>query len=306
MKVLVTGGCGFIGFHLVQELLKKGYDVRVLDYVKDEKYNTLKDLIKQKKIEFINGDIRDIKTVDKAVEGVEYVFHQAAMLKRPNVTPSDFVTININGSLNIFEFALKHNVKKVMFASTVEVYGAVDKFPIKEDAKYNPPTLYAVSKIVCEHLLKQYSEKGLNYIVLRYFNLYGIRQKESVVLFFIKKLLNNESPIIFNNGKQKMDFINVKDIAKANILAMESDVKNETFNVATGTSTSILDLANLLIKKINPKIKPIFNTGIDSVTIESVDITKIKNKLNFKPSMELSESLDEMIKHVKENPELYP
>lgn len=305
MKVLVTGGCGFIGFHLVHELLNKGYEVRVLDYVKDEKYNTLKDLINQGKVDFINGDIRDKETVDKTVEGVDYVFHQAAMLKRPNVSPQDFITVNINGSLNIFESALKHKVKKVMFASTAEVYGVVDKFPITEETKFNPPTLYSASKILGENLLKEYAEKGLNFIILRYFQLYGVRQKESVVLFFIKKLLNGEPPTIFNGGEQKVDLINVKDIAKANILAMESDIKNEVFNVSTGISTSVLDLANMLIKKINPEIKINFGEEPNRGSIESVDITKIRNMLGFEPSIILNQGLDEMIEHVKQNQELY-
>ena len=311
ISVLVTGGAGFIGSHLVEELVKRGYRVRVLDNLMRSSLSNIKPLIDTGKVEFINGDIRHENVVSEVMKGIDYVFHEAAVcINRSVVYPKESLDINLNGSCNIFNSALENKVKKVIFASSASVYGNPQKLPMSENDSLNPITPYCIAKLASEFLLKYFSEKGLNYAILRYFNVYGPRQNidayyTSVIITFVKRLLNNQSPVIIGNGKQSMDFINVKDVVKANILAMSSNITNETFNVGSGNSTSIADLANILIKILNIDVKPEFIKKDVIVKERRADISKIKSILNFTPKVGLEEGLIELVEDIKSYPEKY-
>jgi UDP-glucose 4-epimerase len=311
-NVLVTGGAGFIGSHLVEALVEKGYFVRVLDNLGRGNVKYIQPLIDKGKIEFIDGDVRYSDAVDKSMKDIDYVFHEAAVcINRSLVYPKESIDINLNGSHNVFKAALDNDVKKVIFASSASVYGEPQILPMSEDHPLNPITPYCVSKIASEHLLKFFARQGLKYFVLRYFNIYGLRQNidayyTSVIILFVKRLLNNRPPLIDGDGSQSMDFVNVKDVVRANLLAMESDVVNEVVNVGSGKSTSIAELAQVLIKSVGADVKPIFNPRESVlVTHRRADVTKAKKLLGFEAMVNIEEGLNEVAHDIAKNPELY-
>jgi len=187
----------------------------------------------------------------------------------------------------------------VIFASSASVYGQPKILPISENNELDPITPYCVSKLASEYLLKFYSRFGLKFIVLRYFNVYGVRQHTdayytSVIIMFLKRLLNNESPIILGNGEQSMDFINVKDVVRANIKCLSSGVNNEVFNVGTGKSTTIKELANMLVEIMDSNVKPIFEPREVLVTERRADIKKAKQLLRFEAKIKIESGLKEI------------
>ncbi|MBN1645261.1 SDR family NAD(P)-dependent oxidoreductase [Candidatus Woesearchaeota archaeon] len=310
-KILVTGGTGFIGSNLVRELVKEGHDVRVLDNLNRSGTESLKDLIDSDKVEFFKGDVRNKGDVDKAMEGVKYVFHLVAVCINYSIKfPKESIEINLLGSNNVFKSALEHNIKRIIFSSSASVYGDPKVLPMKEDAELNPVTPYCLAKLASEQLLKFYARSGLKYNILRYFNVYGSGQKPdayytSVISVFIKRIINKERPIIAGEGKQSMDFVNVKDIVQANILAMKNNVENEIFNVGTGVSTTIKDLAYILINSLDAQVVPEFDGRKVIVNERRADITKIQKMLGFKVTVDAKDGLAEFAKEIAENPERY-
>ncbi len=309
--VLVTGGAGFIGSHLVEHLVNKGYGVRVLDVLSRGTMEYIQPLLDAGKIEYIDGDIRYQDAVDKAMKGVDYVFHEAATnINRSERYHEESFDVNFKGSYNVFKSALDHNVKKVMFASSASVYGQPKVLPMSETHELNPITPYCVSKLASEYLLKFFSRFGLKYTIFRYFNVYGLRQHTdayytSVIIIFLKKLLNGETPIIDGNGKQSMDFVNVKDVVRANIMAMESNVENEIFNVGTGKTTSIREVAYMLIKQSGKNIEPIFKPREVIVTERRADVRKAKEMLGFEAKIDIQEGLKEVTEDIIKHPGRY-
>lgn len=310
-SVLVTGGAGFIGSQLVESLVDKGYKVRVLDVLSRGTLDYLQPLIDKKKIEFIDGDIRYKDAVDRAMNGVDYVFHEAATnINRSQAYPEESFDINFRGSHIVFKSALDHQVRKVMFASSASVYGQPKVLPMTENHELNPITPYCISKLASEHLLKFFARSGLKFIVFRYFNVYGLRQHTdayytSVMILFLKRLLNGEAPIIQGSGEQSMDFVNVKDVVRANVMAMDSNVENEIFNIGTGKSTSIKELAYMLIKLSGKKIEPIFESREVLVTERRADTRKAKVLLGFEAKTSIYEGLKELVEDVMKHPERY-
>ena len=195
---------------------------------------------------------------------------------------------------------IKNKVKKVIFSSSASVYGNPEKLPVKEDDKTNPVTPYCISKLASEYLLKFFSERGLNYVILRYFNVYGKGQNidafyTSVVNNFIKKVLKGESPEIHGKGNQSMDLINVRDVVKADIMSMESKVKNEIFNVGSGKQTTVKELAELILKILDKKSEVKY---IDREVIASrrqADISKIRKMLGWEPEVKLEDGIREIV-----------
>ena len=311
-NVLVTGGAGFIGSYIVEALVERGYFVRVLDNLGRGKIQYIQPLIDKGKVEFIDGDVRYSDAVDKSMKDIDYVFHEAAVcINRSLVYPKESIDINLNGSHNVFKAALDNDVKKVIFASSASVYGEPKKLPMSEEHPLSPITPYCVSKIASEYLLKFFARQGLKYFILRYFNIYGVRQNidayyTSVIILFVKRLLNNLPPLIDGDGSQSMDFVNVKDVVRANMLAMESDVANEVVNVGSGKSTSIAELAQILIKSVGADVKPIFNPRESVlVTHRKADVTKAKKLLGFEAMVNIEEGLNEVVRDIIKNPDQY-
>ncbi|MCK4364592.1 MAG: SDR family NAD(P)-dependent oxidoreductase [Thermoplasmatales archaeon] len=310
--VLVTGGAGFIGSHLVNKLVSKGYQVRVLDILSRGTLDYIQPMIDKGKVEYIDGDIRYKDAIDKAMKGVDYVFHEAATnINRSMAYPEESFDVNFTGAHVVFKSALDHKVKKVMFASSASVYGQPKVLPMSEEGGLNPITPYCVSKLASEYLLKFYSRFGLKHVIFRYFNVYGLHQHTdayytSVIILFLKRLLNNEPPIISGTGEQSMDFVNVKDVVRANIMGMESSTENVIFNVGTGVSTSIKDLAYMLIKFADKKVEPIFNKkGIELVSERRADIKKAKELIGFKAEIDIKKGLKEVAEDIMKHPERY-
>lgn len=310
-NILVTGGAGFIGSHLVKTLVRKGHFVKVIDNVSRSTTKHIQPLIDKNKVEFLDGDIRYIDHVDSIMTDTDYLFHLAATnINRSVRYPDESLDVNLTGSQVVFRSALKHNVKRIIFSSSASVYGEPEKLPMLETSPLNPITPYCVGKLASEYLLKYYARSGLNYNILRYFNVYGINQKvdayyTSVIILFVKRLLNNMPPIINGSGEQSMDFVSVNDIVQANILALESPVENEIFNVGTNIITSISQLARILIEALGVEIVPEYSGRKSIVSRRQADITKIKEMLGYKVTLLPKEGLAEVAKDIKENPENY-
>jgi len=311
-RILVTGGAGFIGSHLVESLVARGYPVKVLDILSRGTLQYIKPLIDTGEVEYIDGDIRYKDVVDKTMRDVDYVFHMAATnINRSMAYPEEAFDVNFRGSHVVFQSALDHNVKKVIFSSSASVYGQPTKIPMSESDTPDPITPYCISKLSSEYLLKFLSRQyGLKYIVLRYFNAYGPRQHTdayytSVIIIFIQRLMNNLPPMILGSGEQSLDFVNVKDIVRANITAMESDIENEIFNIGTGKFTTIKELANILLDITGKDMKPIFQPRDLIVTRRKADIKKARELLGFETQVDIMSGLREVVEDMIEHPERY-
>jgi UDP-glucose 4-epimerase len=309
--VLVTGGAGFIGSHLVEKLVYLGYHVRVLDVLSRGTLDYIQPLIDKGKVDYIDGDIRYKDAVDKAMKNITYVFHEAATnINRSMAYPEESFDVNFQGSHVVFKSALDHHVKKIMFASSASVYGQPKTLPMSETIELNPITPYCVSKLASEYLLKFLARSGLKYITFRYFNVYGIRQHTdayytSVIILFLKRLLSDKPPIVSGTGEQSMDFVNVKDVVQANIKGMESDVENEIINVGTGVATSIKELAYMLIEFAEKDVEPVFQPGIELVTERRADIRKANKLIGFKATVDIKTGLREVVEDIMDHPERY-
>jgi UDP-glucose 4-epimerase len=249
--VLVTGGAGLIGSHIVDRLIDEGAgEIRVLDNLVRGRMDNLQDAMDRREIRFIQGDIRDPQTVRSAVAGCDYVFHQAAIrITLCAERPRECMDVLVMGTFNVFEAAVAEKVKKIVYASSASVYGAADVFPTDErHHPYNNRTLYGAAKQMNEGIARSFADMyGTQSIGLRYFNAYGARMDVTgayteVFVRWLDAIEAGRRPQIHGDGSASMDFINVADIARANILAMKSDRADEVFNVASGTETTLLQL----------------------------------------------------------------
>jgi UDP-glucose 4-epimerase len=308
---LVTGGAGFIGSHLVEGLCQRGYRVRVLDSLVKGKLSSIQPLIDEGRVEFIEGDIRSRDIVDRATCDTDYVFHTAGVhIKRSMASPDEMIQSNIQGSYNVFRAALDNGVKRVVFSSSSSIYGDPKKLPMSEDDPPDPVEPYGASKWMCEQLLKHLGREGLQYNALRYFNVYGERQAAhafytTVITTFIKRLLHGEPPIIDGQGDQSMDFTHVSDVVRANIHAMESPAVNEVFNVGTGVSTTVKQLAQILKDAIGADVEPICNGKPSLVSQRQADTRKAKELLGFEAKVGVVEGLTQVARAIAVNPDWY-
>jgi nucleoside-diphosphate-sugar epimerase len=303
MRFLVTGGAGFIGSHIVERLLKDGHFVRVLDNFSSGKESNLSftNDLSAKTYELIRGDIQDPTMCDKACNGMDYVLHQAALRSVPKsmLNPLSYNHVNIDGTLFLLQAALKHKIKRFVFASSSSVYGDTDKFPEREDAYPVLISPYALSKLADEYYCRIFTNAyGLETVGLRYFNVFGPRQALDdeyavVIPKFIHCILHNEQPPIFGTGKQSRDFTYIDNVVQANILAATTlGIKHEVFNVANGKDNTVLQLVDYLNKIIGKNIKPKFlPVRQGDVFRTCADISKIKELLDYKPKVNFEEGL---------------
>lgn len=259
----MTGGAGFIGSNIVEELVRRGEKVRVLDSFITGKKENLAPFVGQ--IDVVEGDIRDRKVLDRALSGVDYCLHQAALRSVAKSVEDPFLTndINVFGTLNVLVAARDHKVKRVVYASSSSAYGDAKKYPQKETDISQPISPYGVSKLAAENYCVTFAKTfGLETVSLRYFNVFGPRQNpeskySAVIPMFIFRMLNGESPVVEWDGRQSRDFTYVDNIVRANLHACTArGVSGEVFNVACGTTTSILDIVKLLNKILHTDIKP--------------------------------------------------
>ena len=303
MKVLVTGGAGFIGSNLTEELAKTN-EVIIIDNLSTGRIENIKELINKSNVKFIEGSITDLKLLKETFKDVDYVFHQAAIPSVPRSVKNPIATneANVNGTLNVLIAAKEYGVKKVIYASSSSVYGDTPILPKKEEMKPNPLSPYAVSKLAGEYYCKVFSVVyGLKTVCLRYFNVYGHKQDPNseyaaVIPKFITRVIQNKSPIIYGDGKQTRDFTFVKDVVQANILATKSNAEG-VFNIAGGKRISINDLAKKIMDIIVVKIDPIYDKPRPGDVRDSLaDIEKAEKELGYKPEYDLEKGLKETIK----------
>ena len=290
---LVTGGAGFIGSNLCQAILEMGYKVRCLDNLSTGKKSNMDEFIDNPDFTFIEGDIRDLDTCVAACEGVDYVLNQAAWgsVPRSIEMPLLYEDINIGGTLNMMEAARRCGVKKFVYASSSSVYGDNTNIPLKETEYPLPKSPYAASKASCELYLKTYHEAyGLNYVSLRYFNVFGPKQDKNsqyaaVIPNFISALLEGEKPIIYGDGEQTRDFIYVKDVVKANIKSCECDY-NGIVNVASGRKMTINELYRIICETLGYDVEAEYLPERKGDIKHSLaDVSKMK-KINYEVDLE--------------------
>jgi len=303
-KVLVTGGAGFIGSHLVDELVSRGYQVIVIDNLSTGKKENLNPRAKFYKLDIQDSKISDVFQEEKP----EIVFHLAAQINvRKSVEdPIENGKNNIMGSLNLLENCKKFKIQKVVFSSTGgAIYGDANIIPTPEDYIESPLSPYGIEKLAVDKYLNYYYRVfGLPYISLRYANVYGPRQnpkgEAGVIAIFIDKMLSGQQPIINGDGKQTRDFVYVKDVVRANLLAL-SKSQVGIFNVGTGRETNINSIFQELRKLINSDFKEIHGPAIPGEQKRScLDYSKIKKELGWEPQYSLEEGLKETVEWFRE------
>ena len=294
MNVLVTGGAGFIGSHLVEELSYERNSVTVLDNLRIGKKENLSSVLD--KIDFVEGDIRDYNLLEQVIKNVDSIYHQASLASVPEsfVNTKEYYDVNVTGTENIFKLAKKYKCK-VVYASSSSVYGNPVKIPIREDHPKNPINPYAQTKLEDETLAQRYASQGTEIIGLRYFNVFGERQSKEyagVLKKFLENVYSNKPPIINGDGLQTRDFVFVGDVVKANIMAMKSNIKNEFFNIGSNSSISILELANLVIKESGLSLNPIHVPPLKGdIEKSEADNSLAKRLLRWEPKTLLREWL---------------
>ncbi|EKQ54506.1 MAG: nucleoside-diphosphate-sugar epimerase [Methanobacterium sp. Maddingley MBC34] len=312
MKILVTGGAGFIGSHISDKLLTKGHEVVCIDNLSTGNIKNMEDSLKNDDFSFIDCDIRDsnkLKDIFKTEE-FDQVYHLAAVVgvKRVFEYPEEVLDVNIDGTVNIFKHALDYGCKKVINISSSEVYGEPIEVPEREDSPKNVDTPYALSKLVCEHYGKIYNDiHGLKTTSLRLFNAYGPRQDSTpygfVVGIFIDNVLNNQQPVIFGDGFQTRDFTYIKDIVNLIIRSGEiSKADGENLNIAAGKPVTILDLAEMVIEITGKDLEPVFEEEREfEIRHRFSDISKMRTLLGYKPKYDIMEGLKLTIDWYMEN-----
>jgi len=301
---LVTGGAGFIGSNLVEELIKRGEKVRIIDNFSTGRQENIQEFVP--KIELVQGDIRDLDTVREAVEGVDFVLHEAALasVTRSIEHPLATTETNINGTLNVLIAARDAKVKRLIYASSSSVYGDNLNLPKRENMIPHPLSPYAVSKLSGEYYCQVfYRIYGLETVILRYFNVFGpkqdpVSQYAAAIPKFIKAMLNGRSPSIYGDGEQSRDFTFVENVVEASILACrEEKIAGEIFNIAGGKRTTINRLANLISRLLDKNVEPIYtNPRLGDIRNSLADISKAQKLLNYQPHINLEEGLKRTLK----------
>lgn len=305
MRVLVTGGAGFIGSHVADALMAKGYDVTVLDNLSNGREDNLRTHLGSKHFKFIKGDIRNQADVRKVLAGVDAVVHGAAMISVPVSVehPELAHEINVEGTQRLLETSAKTGVSKFVLASSCAVYGEQEELPIPEDAPLRPLSPYAKSKLEAENLCSEFfGREGLSTVCLRYFNVYGPRQSAGeyagVMIKFIERLQSGQPPIIYGSGEQTRDFVYIGDVAEATVRAIEREgVSGEVINIGTGVETSINELCGVFLKQTEKNdLRPLYELPRKGdIERSQADISKARRLLGFKPKVSLMEGVRKLL-----------
>jgi nucleoside-diphosphate-sugar epimerase len=303
MKYIVTGGAGFIGSYIVEELARQQHELVIFDNLFSGKMDNIKPFLKKKNVTFVKGSITDLSVLKKIFEGADGIFHEGAIASVPRSIANPFATneVNVNGTLNILIAARDCGVRKVVFASSSSVYGNTPALPKHEDMIPNPLSPYAVSKLTGEYYLKVFSEVyGLKTLSLRYFNVFGPRQDPkseyaAVIPRFITKILRHESPTIYGDGGQTRDFTYVKDVVQANIRAMESDAQG-VFNVAYCKRIDLNELASMIMEITGITVPLVYEPSRTGDVRDSLaDIRRAQKAFGYSPEYTVKKGLEETI-----------
>jgi UDP-glucose 4-epimerase len=310
-KAIVTGGAGFIGSHIVDELLERGIETYVIDNMSTGSIDNLARQANNKLFHPIMGNVNDIHVLMNDVEGIDILFHEAAIVDVTKSVENPILVndVNLNSTLKLMDYCLTHSIKRFVFASSAAVYGMVDNKVIPEDMICRPNTPYGASKYACEaYLQAYYLSYGLESVILRYFNVYGPRQAYSeysnVINAFMNKLTKRNAPTIFGDGFQTRDFVYVKDIVQANMLAMEKDnVAGEVFNIGSGDQVSLNDLLQKIRHITNSQdIENVHKPPREKdIRFSQASIEKAKMILGYVPKTNLDDGLIETAEYIKNN-----
>jgi nucleoside-diphosphate-sugar epimerase len=298
-SALVTGGAGFIGSHLVEALVAAGCNVAVIDNLSTGRLSNLAAV--RDRIAFYQGDLRDSRLLKQAAAGCEVLFHLAAIVSVPWTVenPVDSAAVNEMGTLQVLEAAHRHHVRRFIGASSCAVYGDGSSNPKQEDMLPKPLSPYALQKLVGEQYARLYSELyGLETLFLRYFNVYGPRQDPSspysgVISIFMNRAIAGEPPVIYGDGKQYRDFVFVKDVVQANLLAAAAKpAGGHVFNIGTGEFIRIRELWQVIRKMAGTTAEPVFRPQRPGEILESLaDIERARCELGFTPAHSLENGL---------------
>ncbi len=305
-RILITGGAGLIGSHIADLVAReKPRKIVVLDNFVRGRRDNLAMAMSMSPIDVVEGDIRDQALLASVFQDIDIVFHQAAIrITQCAEEPRLAFDVLAEGTFNVLEAAVNAGVSKIVAASSASVLGLADSFPTTEEHHpYNNHTLYGAAKIFNEGLLRSFADMyGLRYVALRYFNVYGPRMDvhgayTEVLIRWMERLAAGLPPIVYGDGSQTMDFVHVRDIARANVLAANADVSDEVFNVASGEETSLLELAKLLSKVMGVSLEPQHQPAraINGVTRRLADTTKAQQQLGFKADIRMEDGLRELV-----------
>ncbi|MGC8817066.1 MAG: SDR family oxidoreductase [Candidatus Hadarchaeum sp.] len=305
MRVLVTGGAGFIGSHLVDALLARGHSVTVLDNFSTGSEGNIAHHLGNRDFRLVRGDVRDPAAVRRALEGAEAVVHLAALISVPLSVRDPELTseVNLGGTLNLLRASLEAGVNRFIFASSCAVYGEAKQLPIKEETPPEPLSPYARSKLEAERACRALFEaNAFPAVSLRYFNVYGPRQSggeyAGVMLRFIERLRQNQPPVIYGDGEQTRDFIYVTDVVTATLLALKSGVEGEVINVGTMRRTSINELCGIFLKLSGKtKLRPVYEAARPGdIRHSQADISKARERLGFRPKVSLESGVKMLLR----------
>ncbi len=294
MNFAVTGGAGFIGSHLVHRLVSEGHNVTIIDNFSRGSLANLDDI--HEKIHIEKMDICDRDTLDGVLQSADGIFHQAALGSVPESwkSPDTYQRVNVGGTENVFRIASSYHIK-VVYASSASIYGDTQRMPITEDSERRPISPYGKTKLDCETLAERYMEKGSQIVGLRYFNVFGEGQNSAyagVITCFLNRLNAGKPPIIFGDGSQIRDFTFVGDVVEANLTAMTGSVMGGFFNIGGGKSTSLTDLARMMIRLAGMHVKPLYeNPRPGDAKISTANISKSAKLLGWSPKMSLEDGL---------------
>jgi UDP-glucose 4-epimerase len=305
-RVLVTGGAGLIGSTIIDQLGAEGVgEIVILDDFSRGTLANIETAVANGSVTIVEGDIRDVATVEQVMEGIDLVYHEAAIrITQCAEDPRLAVEVLVNGAFNVFDAAVKAGVKRVVSASSASVYGQAEVLPTTED--HHPwanDTVYGAAKTFNEGLLRSlHRTVGLNYVALRYFNVYGPRMDiygvyTEVLVRWMERIAAGQAPIIHGDGEQTMDFVHVHDIARANILAATAPVTDEVYNVGTGISTSLKQLAEALCRVMGAELEPEFTGDRPNVSVRhrNASTVKAERDLGFTSTLDLEEGLADLV-----------
>jgi UDP-glucose 4-epimerase len=305
-RILITGGAGLVGSHIADLLVKEGAaEIIILDNFTRGRLDNLVWAKEHGPVVIVEGDIRDRQLLAKIMSGVDIVFHQAAIrITQYAQEPRLALEVLADGTFNVLEAAVNAGVKKVVAASSASIYGMAEQFPTNESHHpYDNRTIYGAAKTFNEGLLRSfYDMYGLDYVALRYFNVYGPRMDiygvyTEVLIRWMDRIAVGQPPLIFGDGKQTMDFVYIEDIARANILAAKADVTDEVFNIASGVESSLNDLAYSLAKVMKSDLQPEYGPErkVNPVARRLADVSKAKNLIGFEAQVSLEEGLQRLV-----------
>jgi UDP-glucose 4-epimerase len=306
-KVLVTGGAGFIGSHVVDSLVDRGYGVRVVDDLSAGKLSNIEAHLKSGRVDFVRGDVKDAEFVRKCVRDVGAVVHLAAITSVPFSVDNPGFTYdtNVAGTLNLLISCAEEKVGKFVFTSSCAVYGEPQWLPVNEECPTGPISPYAESKLAAEHFCMGFHEKRLlRSVILRLFNVYGPRQGvndySGVVTRFIDRSRQGLPLIIYGDGSQTRDFVHVLDVVEAVLSSLENaDAEGEVFNIGSGSPVSVLELAKTVLELTDSNLEILYDKPrVGDVKYSYADVSKAARLLGYKPKLSLKDGLRSLLGEV--------